>query len=273
MVELPERIAQVKQVDEALRGKVIVKAEAAHTPHGFAWYTGDPALYPQKLTGKRIEGARFEGGDMRLTAGDMEMLISAPMRYHPPGSKVPEKHQLLLGFDDGSHATCTVAMWGGMFLYPRGEEESGVPSGHTIVTKPTPLDDAFTLEYFKSLMPADGKKLSVKGLLATEQRIPGVGNGVIQDILFTAGLLPTHDAWALTEDEWERLYTATRDILRSMTDHGGRDTEKDLYGKSGGYRTILSRKTAEYPCPVCGGAIIRKAYLGGNVYYCPTCQK
>jgi len=25
-------------------------------------------------------------------------------------------------------------------------------------------------------------------------------------------------------------------------------------------------------CPVCGAAIVRQAYLGGNVYFCPVCQ-
>ena len=57
-----------------------------------------------------------------------------------------------------------------------------------------------------------------------------------------------------------------------MTRAGGRDTEKDLYGQAGGYRTILSRNTLDKPCPVCGGALIREAYLGGNIYFCPVCQ-
>jgi len=26
-------------------------------------------------------------------------------------------------------------------------------------------------------------------------------------------------------------------------------------------------------CPACGGKIVREAYLGGNIYYCPECQK
>ena len=46
------------------------------------------------------------------------------------------------------------------------------------------LSDAFTLDYFKSLIDEATLKLSVKAFLATEQRIPGIGNGVCQDILF-----------------------------------------------------------------------------------------
>ena len=63
-----------------------------------------------------------------------------------------------------------------------------------------------------------------------------------------------------------------KNTLREMADQGGRDTEKDLMGQSGGYQTYLSAKTWRGACPFCGGAIIRQAYLGGNVYFCIRCQ-
>jgi formamidopyrimidine-DNA glycosylase len=57
-----------------------------------------------------------------------------------------------------------------------------------------------------------------------------------------------------------------------MTDLGGRDTEKDMFGHMGGYKTILSKNTLKNPCPNCGNEIVKEAYLGGAVYFCPTCQ-
>jgi formamidopyrimidine-DNA glycosylase len=57
-----------------------------------------------------------------------------------------------------------------------------------------------------------------------------------------------------------------------MRDGGGRDTERTLFGKPGGYRTALSSKTLPHPCPACGGRLKREAYLGGNIYFCPECQ-
>lgn len=57
-----------------------------------------------------------------------------------------------------------------------------------------------------------------------------------------------------------------------MTIKGGRDTEKDLFGCSGGYMTKLSKKTVKEPCRICSGQIIKKAYLGGSIYYCEGCQ-
>jgi formamidopyrimidine-DNA glycosylase len=57
-----------------------------------------------------------------------------------------------------------------------------------------------------------------------------------------------------------------------MAEQGGPDTERDLFGQPGGYRTVLSRNTAGTPCPACGSIIVKEAYLGGSIYYCPRCQ-
>lgn len=272
MYELPERMRQAQQVDEAIRGRTVTEVEAAHTPHGFAWYTGDPAMYTGMLMGKVVKGACYDAGALRITVGDMDLLITTLIKLYPPGKKLPDKHQLLLGFDDGIHLVFSVTMWGAMFCFPSAQDAKWLPHGHIRTEQLNPLEEGFTLEHLKSLLPQEGK-LSVKGLLATGQRIPDLGNGMVQDILFEAGLRPMHDAFALTEEQWKRLYDATCQVTRRMVEQGGRDTEKDLYGNPGGYRTILSRKTVESPCPRCGGSITRKAYLGGNVYYCESCQE
>ena len=90
--------------------------------------------------------------------------------------------------------------------------------------------------------------------------------------MFDARIHPKTKLNALSDPQKETLFHSVRGILRRMTDEGGRDTEKDLFGSPGGYRTILSKNTWKYPCLVCGGGIVRQAYLGGNVYFCPHCQ-
>jgi formamidopyrimidine-DNA glycosylase len=57
-----------------------------------------------------------------------------------------------------------------------------------------------------------------------------------------------------------------------MAEKGGRDTEKDLFGNAGGYKTLLSKNTYKNPCPNCGNTIVKEAYLGGAIYFCPVCQ-
>lgn len=116
----------------------------------------------------------------------------------------------------------------------------------------------------------EDKKLSVKAFLATKQRIPGLGNGVLQDILFNAKLHPKRKMNTLSKEDYSFLYYCVKNTLYDMTSRGGRNTEKDLFSCPGGYKTILSSKTLDKPCPVCNDELVREAYLGGNIYYCPT---
>jgi formamidopyrimidine-DNA glycosylase len=139
--------------------------------------------------------------------------------------------------------------------------------------KPSPISEPFDLKYFYSLMDENASRLSTKTLLATEQRIPGLGNGVQQDILRTACLNPKRKVNSLSGSEMKGMFNAVKSVLGSMTAQGGRDTETDLFGNTGGYKTILAKKTLTYPCPECGGKILKATYLGGAVYYCPNFQK
>jgi formamidopyrimidine-DNA glycosylase len=119
----------------------------------------------------------------------------------------------------------------------------------------------------------ENEKKSAKAFLATEQRIPGLGNGVLQDILFNAGVSPKTKVGLLLEQELRSLFDSVKTTLQQMVDQGGRDTETDLFGNPGGYHTLMSKKTVGHLCPRCGGIIEKTAYMGGSVYICPSCQK
>jgi formamidopyrimidine-DNA glycosylase len=117
------------------------------------------------------------------------------------------------------------------------------------------------------------QKLSAKAFLATEQRIPGLGNGVLQDLLYLAKVHPKQKVRDLSAKERESIFSSLKNTLAEMTAQGGRDTEKDLFGRPGGYKTRLSKNTAGKACPVCSSPIIKESYLGGSIYYCAGCQK
>lgn len=272
MLEIPEAAAIAAQLNESVAGLRIKQVVAAQNPHGFAWYFGEPSAYPALLEGKTIQRAEALGGLVKIYAEDTRIVLNdgVNLRLVPAGDKLPEKHQLLLGLEGGGSLVCTVQMYGGMMAYPHGAYSN--PYYLAARQKPSPLTDAFTREVFQDIVQAGGPKLSLKALLATEQRIPGLGNGTAQDIFYHAGLNPQSKAGALEDSQWDDLYQSIKSILRAMADGGGRDTEKDLYGKAGGYATALSSRTLAYPCRKCGGGIQRKAYLGGNIYFCPHCQ-
>lgn len=274
MIELPEVYVLAEQINRTIVGKTVKKVIANAVPHGFASFTGDPSRYSELLVGKRIMGASPDTGTMdiwdcnvEVICGDMLLSLSTPVKYFEPGEKLPKSHQLLLEFEDDSCICCTVQMWGSMLCVPYSDSLPRRSQG------PTPLTDAFDEAYFDKLWRREKPSLSIKALLATQKRIPGLGNGVLQDILFQAGIHPKRKLQSIGEEEKAKLYQSIKSTLREMRNRGGRDTEKDLFNCPGGYQTILSAKTLKYPCKKCGSTLIRESYLGGNVYYCPVCQR
>jgi formamidopyrimidine-DNA glycosylase len=144
---------------------------------------------------------------------------------------------------------------------------------HIAKQKPSPLSNAFDRAYFDSLFDENTGGLSAKAFLATRQRITGLGNGVLQDILWKACIHPRRKMAELPDKAIQDMYEAVKDVLSVMTAQGGRDTERDLFGRPGGYKTILSKNTVGTPCPACGTVIRKESYMGGSIYVCTGCQK
>ena len=273
MLEIPEARVIAQQLRETTAGKQIEYAEAGRSPHKYAWYCGDPGDYAQVLTGKSVVGAQAAGGMVEMFLGDDRLLFAdgVVLRYHLPKEAPPPKHQLLLRLSDGAHLSASVQMYGGIWSFKAGTFDN--PYYDLAISKPDPLGQDFTWEYFASIFAEPGtEKISAKAFLATDQRIPGLGNGVLQDILFVAGIHPKRKIMTLSDKERDALYRAVVQTLRTMTRQGGRDTERDLLGQPGGYMTKMSRLTVGTPCPNCGETIQKAAYMGGSIYFCPACQ-
>ena len=274
MIELPEAITLAGQLTETIGGKKIAGAVAGFSPHKFTWYHDDPQGYDSLLRGKTVGTAAARGGIVEIQAEIITILLNdgPALRFHKKDESRPKKHQLLIEFDDGTAISASVQMYAGIICFKDDEYES--PYYQVARVRPSPLSDDFSREYFERLIVSpDVQKLSSKAFLATGQRIPGLGNGVLQDILFNARIHPKRKMATLSDAEKDALFTSVKSTLREMTDRGGRDTEKDLFGQPGGYQTRLSKNTVGRPCPVCGGTIVKQPYMGGSIYFCDGCQK
>ena len=273
MIELPESKNLASQFIKTLKGKTVLNVTANKSPHKFAWFHGDPAEYHALLTDKKVTGSDAFGSMAELQFENnlkLSVFDGINARYFCETDTLPEKHQLHIEFDDFTSLIFSVQMYGGMLLLDEKEENGHYKSSKY---KIKPLQPEFDETYFENLMKNSKQTLSAKAFLATEQRIPGLGNGVLQDILFNAKIHPKRKLQTLSDAEKQAMYESITQTLSSMTAGGGRDTEKDIFGVNGGYITKLSAKTKNDPCPVCGGSIIREAYMGGNIYFCPVCQK
>ncbi|MDD5037748.1 MAG: hypothetical protein PHN78_00275 [Dehalococcoidales bacterium] len=273
MIELPEALNLAGQINDAIYGKRIASVIVAQTPHKLAWYYGDRQKYSDLLVGRIIGKANAWGGMVEIKAENANILFGegAAIRIHGKNEPRPAKHQLLIEFDDHSALSAAIQMYGGIGSFLEGELDNLYYK--VAREKPSPFSEAFNKAYFDSIISSpEVQKLSLKALLATGQRIPGLGNGVLQDILFNAKMHPKKKVSTLSEKDKEALFSSVKSTLSDMATRGGRDTELDLFGHLGGYKTILSKNTANRPCPVCGTGIKKEAYMGGSVYYCEKCQ-
>ncbi len=273
MLEIPESKIIADMATGILRGKVVADVINATSLHRFTWYEGDPLLYAAILVGRKVVDVKGYGSYVDICLDDETHLAFSDgtnVRYYEKAEKCPAKFQLLVVFDDDSYIVFTVAMYGGIYAF-RGGIDNVYYNGS--IEKLSPLDDKFDMDYLNGMIENVGKDISVKALLATEQRIPGLGNGVLQDILFNAGINPRRKISSLSAKDKETLLISIKETLNDMISKGGRDSEKNILGIPGGYHCLLSSKTCHEPCPRCGGRIMKEAYLGGSVYYCSECQK
>ena len=274
MIELPEAVVLSKEINDAISGKTIQDAVAANSPHKFAWYHLDPRDYQDLLVNATIQKSYNLGGFVRIDLDDEKVILLSEgirIRYHQAEEHIPDKHQLLLQFNDHSFLVCSVQMYGGLCAFRAGEYDNDYYGAAR--KKPSPLTESFDREYFTQMLSDSSEKLSLKAFLATEQRIPGLGNGVLQDILFNAKLHPKKKLKSLDDGKISNLFHAVRSTLSKMAAENGRDTEQDIFGYPGNYQTILSKNTVNNPCQICGASIQKQAYMGGSIYFCPECQE
>jgi formamidopyrimidine-DNA glycosylase len=272
------------QLKQSVVGKKILKAVVNQNPHTFVWFAMEPGQaftcrpegYEEFLTGKTVDKSDINFGGYGvynfLYIGGRALMFNIPVRYHAKGEELPKRHQLLLCFDDGSSLSFCGSLGGPIFLFK--VDENGLPVGYSNTDFPSVLSEAFSLEFFLDLIKkTELRSLSAKAFLATKNRIPGLDNFILHEILWEAEVNPKSKMAALSDKDFTRMYDAIKKVFPAVIAAGGRDTEKDLYGNYGGYMTKASKNTLGKPCARCGESVVKEAYLGGAVYYCPGCQK
>jgi formamidopyrimidine-DNA glycosylase len=280
MIEMPEAFNLAKQMNETLKGKTISRFARGTQTHKFLWLNRPDEEYQAILAGKTITGASSFGRSIYLQMGREAMLwwtdAGGKILYHAPGAALPPKYHLGWDFSDGSHLTYQLEMWGAVRLL----EADGFDKRPHEETGTDPLSPEFTFEKFNTMLEEYPGKTSngIKGfLVATGYKVPnhihGLGNAIVQDILFQAGIDPRHKIPALHDDERRNLYDAIRQVLEQAIRAGGRDDELNLFGQPGGYVRRMDSRTAGQPCPNCRTPVLKIAYMGGACYLCPKCQK
>ena len=278
MIELPEATVIARQMTVGLKGKKVESCIRGNSPHKFAFYNRPPEEYEAILKSKTMGSAVEQGSQIWASVEPDYVLVLGEggerILFHKDESTLPEKHQFLLHFEDDMYLTVTVQGWGFVQLFHQSEIE-GKKGTHLGRKAVSPLSDEFTFEYLQGLFEELEKEdsRSIKFFIISKPGVWGIGNGYLQDILFRAKVHPRKRCVDLIENEKKMLYKAIRETLKQAVELGGRDTEFDLYNRPGKYKKVLDSRQVGKPCPECGTPIEKQQYLGGAIYYCPSCQK
>jgi formamidopyrimidine-DNA glycosylase len=105
-----------------------------------------------------------------------------------------------------------------------------------------------------------GKRTApIKAVLMDQARIAGLGNLLVDEVLWRAGIDPARPAVDIDTDERRELHRAVRATLRVLDRRGGShtgDMPRDL----------------DIPCPRDGSPLVRRKVAGRTTYSCPRHQ-
>jgi formamidopyrimidine-DNA glycosylase len=133
--------------------------------------------------------------------------------------------------------------------------------------------DIFTsdLASFRAALTEENRTL--KRALTDPRLVSGIGNAYSDEILHAARLSPVTLTHKLDEDEWERLFAATRDTLRLWIDRLRAEAGDGFPEKVTAFRKDMAvHGRYGQPCPRCGEKIQRIRYADNETNYCARCQ-
>jgi formamidopyrimidine-DNA glycosylase len=114
---------------------------------------------------------------------------------------------------------------------------------------------------------------TVKRALTDPRLFSGIGNAYSDEILHRARLSPAKLTRKMTDEEIERLYSATRGVLAEWTSRFVAGAAKTFPEKVTAFREGMAvHGRYGKPCPDCGSPVQRIVYAENESNYCATCQ-
>jgi len=267
MPELPDITAYLHALEPRIVGQPIQQVRLASP---FLLRTADPpltAVEGRKVCELRRIGKRIAiglGGDLWLV---LHLMIAGRLHWRQPEAKLGGRQNLAaFDFPNGSLVLTEAGAKRRASLHLlQGEEalRSIDPGGIDIF--------ASDLDSFRDALTAENRTL--KRALTDPRILSGIGNAYSDEILHAAQLSPIALTQKLKPEEWERLFTATRETLQFWIDRLLDEAANTFPEKVTAFREGMAVH-GRYGklCPRCGAKIQRIRYADNETNYCPHCQ-
>jgi len=265
--ELPDISAYLTALDSRVVGQPLQRVRVASP---FLLRTVQPPL--ASVEGKVVTKLRRIGkrivfgveGDLWLV---LHLMIAGRLHWRPRDAKLAGRQSLsAFDFPDGS-----------LVLTEAGSKKRA--SLHVVsgVGNLQAFDaggiDVFSadLDSFRSALSAENHTL--KRALTDPRLIDGVGNAYSDEILHAAQLSPLTLTSKLKAEDWQRLFTATRETLQLWITRLRHEAEFAFPEKVTAFRKdMAAHGRYGLPCPRCGEKILRIRYADKETNYCARCQ-
>ncbi len=199
----------------------------------------------------------------------VHLMIAGRLRWRSPADKLGLSRKLLLAVFEFDH--------GRLLFTEAGSKKRAslqLVQGEAALAQldpggVEPLDA--TPEEFRAALTRESHTL--KRALTDPHLFSGIGNAYSDEILHAARLSPLKLTRALSDQEFVRLYEATRGTLNAWTERLRRQAGGGFPEKVTAFREEMAvHGRFKQPCPVCGSPVQRIVYAENECNYCATCQ-
>ena len=278
-VELPEAQILAEQMSQTLLEKKIKSCDVQDSEKlqkiGFM---NKKAGDYDRLVGCKIQSISQRGNTIRIHMNKKMNLVLCPdyganILYHESEETLPKKYHFKTSFTDGTFLTVRQAGMGLVYAAIDAEVDNLYVIKRDFSDVPSPVGEHdFTQEKFSALL--DRKPQNIKAAIVGKTAVVvGLSNAAFQEIIYKAGIHPKRNTSTFSEDEKRNVFDAMKQILNARICSGGKDNWSDLYGRPGRHTPLMGPNMKDKNCPQCGAGIEKIAHGGGQVYYCPRCQK
>lgn len=273
MPELPEAENICRALERNLTGEVISDVRV-FTPK---MRTSLEPLTTANLVGKRVIKCIRRARYVVCVLDDNRALVmhfgmSGVVRVEDESVPKRKHEHVFICFDSGKifRFECTRRF---SMLEVHELEENGFPAFLNALGV-EPLEEFFTAQYM--FQRAFGKKTAVKPFIMDNNIVVGIGNIYATETLFASSVRPDRPVNTISLEEWEKIVSNSRRILKRAIELGGSSISDFLNvdGSEGKFaQELLIYGRDGEKCPVCQTAIQSLKLCGRTSVFCPECQK
>jgi len=267
MPELPDIAAYLHGLETRILGQQLLRVRLASP---FLLRTVNPPL--GNVEGRRVRELRRIGKRIAIgVEGELwlvlHLMIAGRLHWKAPEIRLAGRQNLVaFDFPNGSLVLTEAGSKRRASLHVvEGEEglRSVDPGGIEVF--------ASDLKTFRATLTIENRTL--KRALTDPRMISGIGNAYSDEILHAARLSPVALTHKLADQEWERLFAATRETLQIWMERLGAEAEGGFPEKVTAFREGMAvHGRYGKACPRCGEKIQRIRYADNETNYCARCQ-